>query len=96
MSWGLIHILLEQLRLTEYLNLVDGCEVVKADYVWSEAIYIQSDGSITPTSAPISKMDNVTYTLTNNIVDVAPTEEKERTHAALRFGDNRVQKLHKL
>jgi parallel beta-helix repeat protein len=32
-------------------------------------IYINADGSITPSSAPISTVDNVTYTLTGNIIN---------------------------
>jgi parallel beta-helix repeat protein len=37
------------------------------DYVWTESINIQADGSIRPPTAPISSVDNVTYTLTDNI-----------------------------
>lgn len=32
-----------------------------------ETVYINEDGSISPVSAPISTVDNVTYTFTNNI-----------------------------
>lgn len=32
-------------------------------------IYIRADGSIDPPTAPISTIDNVTYTLTSNIND---------------------------
>src|SRR5271157_1438912 len=39
-------------------------QTVKAD---SETIYINADGSITPSTAPIHVVDNITYTLTGNI-----------------------------
>jgi len=32
-------------------------------------IYIRADGTVDPTTAPISNVDNVTYTFTNNIYD---------------------------
>jgi parallel beta-helix repeat protein len=35
------------------------------------AIYINPDGSISPSTAPISTVDNTTYTLTGNIIDSA-------------------------
>jgi parallel beta-helix repeat protein len=39
-------------------------QVVKAD---GETITINADGSITPSTAPVSTLDNATYTLTSNI-----------------------------
>ena len=33
----------------------------------TETVYINSDGSVTPSNAPISSVDNVTYTLTGNM-----------------------------
>src|SRR5271157_2918122 len=39
-------------------------QTVKAD---SETIYINAGGSITPSTAPIHVVDNITYTLTGNI-----------------------------
>ena len=33
----------------------------------AETIYIRADGSIDPTTAPISTSDNITYTLVGNI-----------------------------
>ncbi|HYB68866.1 MAG TPA: NosD domain-containing protein [Candidatus Acidoferrales bacterium] len=33
----------------------------------NETVYINSDGSVSPSSAPISSVDNVTYTFTGNI-----------------------------
>ncbi|MEM3731534.1 MAG: NosD domain-containing protein [Candidatus Bathyarchaeia archaeon] len=44
------------------------------DYVWTQTIRIMADGSITPIDAPISTIDNVTYWLTSNIVDAAPSD----------------------
>jgi len=34
-----------------------------------ETIYIKADGSVSPPNAPISSIDNVTYTFTGNIYD---------------------------
>jgi len=39
---------------------------------WTETIYIRADGSVYPDTAPISSIDNVTYTLTDNIVGNVP------------------------
>jgi len=42
----------------------------KADTVQAlGTIYIRADGSIDPPTAPITTVDNVTYTLTGNIYD---------------------------
>jgi len=40
---------------------------VNADWTWTETIYIRVDGSVTPDTAPISTVDNVVYTLSDNI-----------------------------
>jgi len=45
---------------------------VKADWTWTETIYIRADGSVHPPTAPISSADNITYTLTDNIVGDVP------------------------
>jgi parallel beta-helix repeat protein len=37
------------------------------DYGWTQTIYIQADGSVSPSTAPVSSLDNLTYTLTDNI-----------------------------
>jgi len=42
----------------------------KSDWTWTETIYIRGDGSVDPDTAPISTVDNITYTLTDNIVGV--------------------------
>jgi parallel beta-helix repeat protein len=51
------------LLLTSMLTLAFNVQPVKA----SGTIYIRTDGSIDPPDAPISTLDNVTYTLTGNI-----------------------------
>jgi hypothetical protein len=38
----------------------------ESDFAWTETIYIQAGGSIQPPTAPISSVDNVTYTLTDD------------------------------
>ncbi len=63
---GLLLILL----LIGILILHFNIQPVKSDYTWTETIYIRADGSIHPTTAPISTVDNVTYTLTDNVGDV--------------------------
>jgi parallel beta-helix repeat protein len=46
------------------LTLAFRIQIVKAD---DGTIYINADGSITPSTAPIYSADNITYTLTGNI-----------------------------
>jgi parallel beta-helix repeat protein len=58
---GIILVLL----LTGMLALAIDIRQVKA----SGTIYIRADGSIDPPTAPISTLDNVTYTLTDDISD---------------------------
>ena len=53
------------LLLTGILALAFNIKPVTA----SGTIYIRADGSIDPPTAPISSVDNVTYTFTNNIND---------------------------
>jgi parallel beta-helix repeat protein len=53
--------------LTGILTVASNVQPVKSDYTWIETIYILADGSINPPTAPISSVDNVTYTLTDNI-----------------------------
>jgi len=58
------------LLLLGMLALTFNIQPVKA----SGTIYIRADGSVDPDTAPISSVDNITYTLTDNIVgDVQPT-----------------------
>ncbi len=49
-------------------TLILNIQSIKSDFVWTETIYIRADGSVEPATAPISSVDNVTYTLTDNIV----------------------------
>jgi parallel beta-helix repeat protein len=53
--------------LAGILTVAIKVQPVKSDYAWTETIYIRADGSISPSTAPISSVDNVTYTLTDNI-----------------------------
>jgi parallel beta-helix repeat protein len=58
------------LLVASALALAHNVQPVKSDYAWTELIYIRADGSISPPTAPISSVDNVTYTLTDNIAGV--------------------------
>jgi len=54
-------------------SVVQGTLLIRARVRASETIFIRADGSIDPPTAPISSVDNVTYTLTDNITaDVPP------------------------
>jgi parallel beta-helix repeat protein len=57
------------LLVVSALALAHSVQLVKS-YAWTETIYIRADGSISPPTAPISSVDNVTYTLTDNIAGV--------------------------
>ncbi|MEM2293155.1 MAG: NosD domain-containing protein [Nitrososphaerota archaeon] len=59
------------LFLISILTIKSNIETAKADYIWSETIYIRADGSVYPPNAPISTTNNFTYELTNNIVEAA-------------------------
>ncbi len=58
------------LLLTSMLTLAFNIQPVKADWTWTETIYIRADGSIAPDTAPISSADSITYTITDNIIGV--------------------------
>jgi len=58
------------------LTLAFNIQPVKA----SGTIYIRADGSIDPPTAPISTVDNVTYTLTGNITSTADGIVVERSN----------------
>ncbi len=60
--------LLLTLLLVSMLALVFNVQPVEA----SGTIYIRADGSVDPSTAPILTVDNVTYTLTNNITGDVP------------------------
>jgi len=57
------------LLLTIMLALAFNIQSVKSDWTWTETIYIRADGSVEPDTAPISSVDNVSYTFTDNIYD---------------------------
>jgi len=57
------------LLLIGMLTLAFNIQPVKSDWTWTETIYIRADGSIDPDTAPISSVDNITYTFTDNIYD---------------------------
>jgi parallel beta-helix repeat protein len=61
------------------LNLASRVEKAKAN----GTIYIRADGSIDPTTAPISSIDNVTYTLTGNITSDADGIVVERSNIVI-------------
>ncbi len=63
------------LVLIGMLTLVFNIQPVKA----SGTLYIRADGSIYPTTAPISTVDNVTYTFTDNIYDEIVVERSNIT-----------------
>jgi|GEM_PF-1793942 len=60
--------------LISMLTLTFNIQPVEADWTWTETIYIMADGSVEPPTAPISSIDNVTYTFTDNIVGDVPEE----------------------
>jgi len=59
-------------------------QVVRAD---GGTVYIQADGSIDPTTAPIHTADNITYTLTGNITADADGIVIERDNIVLNGAD---------
>jgi hypothetical protein len=56
------------------LLLVFNITPVKAE---SGTIYIRADGSIDPPTAPISTVDNITYTPTDNIINESITIQRD-------------------
>jgi len=58
------------LLLVGFLAVTINVSVVEA----GGTVYIRADGSVDPSSAPISTVDNVTYTLTGNIYDFIVVE----------------------
>jgi len=57
------------------LTLAFNIQPVKSDWTWTETVYIKADGSIEPDIAPISSDDNITYTLTDNILGNVPDSQ---------------------
>ena len=72
MSRKTVSAIMVSLLVLATVGLVFNVQPVKSDYAWMETIYIQADGSIVPSTAPISSVDNVTYTLTDNIAGNVP------------------------
>jgi len=60
------------LLLIGMLTLAFNIQRIKSDWTWAETIRIKADGSVAPDTAPISTVDNITYTLTDNIVGDVP------------------------
>ena len=56
------------------IGLAANIQTAKADYTWTEIIYIKTDGSVIPDTAPILSADKVTYTLTDNIIGDIPED----------------------
>jgi parallel beta-helix repeat protein len=54
--------------LAGILTVAFKVQPVNSDYAWTETIYILGNGGIQPSTAPISSVDGVTYTLKDNIV----------------------------
>ena len=66
------------LLLLGMLSLAFNIKPAKAE--WTGTVYIRSDGSIDPPDAPISSVDNITYTLTGNITSDADGIVVERSN----------------
>jgi hypothetical protein len=62
------------LLLTSMLTFAFNVQQVRSDWAWTGTIYIRADGSVDPSDAPISSADNITYTLTDNIVGDVPAD----------------------
>jgi len=75
------------LLLIGMLALSFNIQPVKA----SGTVYIRADGSIDPSDAPISSVDNVTYTLTGNITSDADGIVVERSNIIIDGADYTVE-----
>jgi parallel beta-helix repeat protein len=62
------------LLLIGMLTLAFNIQPVKSNWTWTETIYIRADGIVEPDTALISSVDNITYTLTDNIVGDIPAD----------------------
>jgi parallel beta-helix repeat protein len=65
-------IIILSLLMVSTLILAYNLRPVNSDYGWTTTIHINADGSISPPTAPIFSVDNMTYTLTDNIVGNVP------------------------
>ena len=61
----IVSVIMLSLLVISVLALAFNIQPVKA----SGTIYIRADGSVDPSTAPVSSVDNVTYTFTSNIYD---------------------------
>ena len=43
-------------------------KIKPVECAWTGTVYIRNDGSIDPSDAPIATSDNITYTLTDDII----------------------------
>jgi parallel beta-helix repeat protein len=69
-------------------GLNSGVQPVKAA---SGTIYIRADGSVDPSTAPISTTDNITYTLTGNVTTDATGIIVERNNIVIDGAGHRLQ-----
>jgi parallel beta-helix repeat protein len=53
------------------INTLTSFKVQTAKAEWTGTVYIWTDGSVHPSDAPVSTVDNITYTLTGNITSDA-------------------------
>jgi len=76
LKWKTFSGIMLTLLLISTLTLAFNIQPVKSDWTWTETIYIRADGSVDPPTAPISSVDNITYTLTDNIVGDFPEHSR--------------------
>lgn len=62
------------LLLVSVLTLTLKTRQVKADWIWTETIYIRADGSVDPSTAPIQRDEDI-YTFTDNIFETSHIQE---------------------
>jgi hypothetical protein len=74
--------------LTGILMAAFNVQPAKSDYAFTQTIYIRADGSWSPSTAPISSIDNVTYKLTDNIVGNVTWSSSERASGITIQRDN--------
>jgi parallel beta-helix repeat protein len=77
------------LLLTSMLTVIFSVQPAKGE--WTGTVYIRADGSIDPATAPISSDDNVTYTLTGNIISNGDGIVVERNNIVVHGAGRTVQ-----
>ena len=80
MSWKTVSAIMMSLLVISTLTLAFKIQSVKAD---DGTIYINADGSISPSTAPVYTTDNITYTLTGNTTAVTDGIVVERDNIVL-------------